>query len=250
MLNTAIYTSTQEFHGEFYYYTANGPSGNKGYITLVPSATAEKCPAGRKLYATGKKLVPGIHPMAFLLGQPNPNPKPLVSVYDSTTFIRGYIDPTSPTFSRIDMPQVSTDGEATQPPVAAPVDAPVATSVDTSVSAPVAAPVLAPVAAPLPPPEPVIPTKLCISSRVVFPAGDYSTTPAEAGISSLGTITNIAGKLTMKVNTDALTEDSMIFLTPLGRGPTLVAISDVQVSTGQFTIAAGSVCTVNWMIVN
>jgi hypothetical protein len=99
-------------------------------------------------------------------------------------------------------------------------------------------------------PAPEVSTKLCINSRVSFPAGDYTTEPAQAESASIGTITNIPGKLPMKINTSALTENSMIFLTPIARGPTIVAISDIQVSTGQFTIAAGSVCTVNWMIVN
>jgi hypothetical protein len=245
------FVSTQPFHGEFYVYTANGLSGNKGYITLVPGATPEKCPAGRSLHATGKKLTPGIHPMAYLLGKPHSNPKLLVSVYDSVSLLRGFIDPSSPAFTRLNMPvlqnhqpQAVQSGSPAPPvvPEVLPVAAPVAPVADT-----VVAPVVAPVAAPV---VPVIPEKLILAQRVTFPADDYTVNPAEAGSASLGTVSNIPGKLPMKVNTKALTENSMVFLTPLGRGPTLVAVSDLQPSLGQFTIAAGSVCTVNWLIIN
>ena len=230
------FVSTQPFHGEFYVYTANGLSGNKGYITLVQGATPEKCPAGRSLHATGKKLTPGIHPMGFLLGKPLSNPKVLVSVYDSVSLLRGFIDPSSPAFTRSNMPVLQN-----QPPQAV--------QSNSSAPAPLAE-VPPPVAAPVAPVAPVIPEKLTLAQRVVFPADDYTVNPAEAGSASLGTVSNIPGKLAMKVNTTALTEHSMVFLTPLGRGPTLVAVSDLQPSLGQFTIAAGSVCTVNWLIIN
>jgi hypothetical protein len=247
-LNT--YVSTHPFNDEFYLYTANGPSGNKGYLTLIPSASADNCPSGRTLYATGKKLTPGIHPMAFIHGQPNPNPVTLISVYDSISFLRGFIDPTSPTFTR---PYITNSATAAKCDLCVPVEEPVAALPVAALpvaALPVAAlPVAAlPVAAV---PVAALPaTKLALAQRAVFPADDYSVNPAEAGSSSIGTITNIAGKLSMKINTSALTEDSMVFLTPLCRGPTLVAVSDIQPSTGQFTIAAGSVCTVNWLIVN
>jgi hypothetical protein len=116
--------------------------------------------------------------------------------------------------------------------------------------APPVEPVVAPVVPVVAPLVPVIPEKLTLAQRVTFPADDYTVNPAEAGSASLGTVSNIPGKLAMKVNTTALTENSMVFLTPLGRGPTLVAVSDLQPSLGQFTIAAGSVCTVNWLIIN
>lgn len=338
-VNTFI--STQAFHSEFYVYTANGPSGNKGYLSSVSGANAEKCPAGRSLHATGKKLTPGIHPMGFVLGKPNPVSRVLISVYDSVSFLRGYIDPTSPTFTRLGMPQISKiEPPVDQPsepgvevslaPTLSPLDVsllnasvdqavsqalPLAvsealaqalpqavsralsealvTSVPTAVSNAVTDSVaqaipsaIAAVSQSVPsavanavaeavpsavgqavsqavgqavahavaqvfPAQTQAPeTKLLLTSRVSFPAGDYTVNPGEAGSSSIGTISNIPGKLAMKVNTSALREDSLIFLTPLGRGPTLVAVSDLQPSTGQFTIAAGSVCTVNWMILN
>jgi len=264
-VNTFI--STQAFHGEFYVYTANGPSGNKGYITLVPGATAEKCPAGRALHATGKKLTPGIHPMSFLLGKPLSNPRTLISVYDSISLLRGFIDPSSPTFTRPGMPQqipssaVTLDTSSSTPetqPVVSQVIHPVVdlsilnTAVDHAISQAVPQAVSDAVTHAMSTfiPAAVTPAKILVDTKVTFPAGDYSTIAAEAGSSSIGSISNIPGKLSMKVNTTALTDHSMVFLTPLGRGPTLVAISDVQPSIGQFTIAAGSVCTVNWLIVN
>jgi hypothetical protein len=230
------------FHDELYYYTANGPSGNKGYVISLQAATEALCPAGRILHATGKKLVPGIHPMSFINGKLNPYPKLLISVYDSVSLLRGFIDPSSTAFVRAGLPMTPVIQADSQPVNQAPAvvnpepaivnPQPISMPVENNTNLTEA------------------PEKLYIKSKMVFPAGDYSVTPAEAQSASVGTITNIPGRLTMKINTSSLTQDSMIFLTPLGRGPTLVAVSDIQASIGQFTISAGSVCTVNWMIVN
>ena len=92
------FISNAPFYSEFYHYRLTGPSGNKGYLTLVPSATKDACPANRILQSTGKKLIPNVNPMGFLLGKENPNPTTLIAVYDTVTFLRGYIDPSSPTF--------------------------------------------------------------------------------------------------------------------------------------------------------
>jgi hypothetical protein len=142
-------------------------------------------------------------------------------------------------------------------PVAAPV-APVAAPVEVAAPvAPVAAPAapVAPVAAPVEVAAPVAvpvaaPINLQNGQKIVFPPGDYTTVPAEAGNACIGNIGNIGGKLFMKINTSILTDRSTILLTPLGRGPTLVAVSNVNAKDGQFTISAGSVCSVNWVIVN
>jgi hypothetical protein len=109
------------FHDELYYYTANGPSGNKGYVISLPAATEALCPAGRILHATGKKLVPGIHPMSFINGKLNPYPKLLISVYDSVSLLRGFIDPSSTAFLRAGLPMTPVIQADSQPVNQAPV---------------------------------------------------------------------------------------------------------------------------------
>ena len=53
-------------------------------LSRHPSAKTEICPAGRVLTETGKQLLPGISPGIFVR---------MVSVYDETTMIRGFINP-------------------------------------------------------------------------------------------------------------------------------------------------------------
>ena len=213
------YMATKPFYMEFYQYDLKKDSSGRkrGYLRLTPNTNSTNCPDDRVLHFTGKKLVPQINPMEFLLGNPNPNPKLLISVYDSVTFLRGYIDPSSATFAVYNQILPSSFDLGTSgsnlPPLGGSA-------------------------------------KLNVGPSAAFPSGDYSVVPAEAGSACVGTIANMPGKLTMIVNTTALTPTSVILLTPVGKGPTLVAVSDIQVQTGQFTISAGSVCTVNWLIVN
>jgi hypothetical protein len=53
-------------------------------LSRHPSAKTEICPAGRVLTETGKQLLPGISPGIHVR---------MVSVYDETTMIRGFINP-------------------------------------------------------------------------------------------------------------------------------------------------------------
>ena len=83
------YVSINAFNNEFYTYTTStdftdGQFVTTGSLTPVSGATAANCPAGRVLRENGKKLFPSANPgvEAFLVG-----------VYDSTTFLNGFIDP-------------------------------------------------------------------------------------------------------------------------------------------------------------
>jgi len=94
------YISIQPFDSDFYTYTTstvftNGNFVTTGTLSAVSGANATNCPEGRVLRENGKKLFPNANPGV---------PTFLVGVYDSTTFLSGFIDPNS----RIFQPQ-STD---------------------------------------------------------------------------------------------------------------------------------------------
>jgi hypothetical protein len=97
--------STAAFHGEFYTYTVttNATLQKIGTFTIVSGATAARCPAGRVLHMTGKKLFPDINPMnVFVAGSQVTAKKFLVAVYDPISFLNGFVDPTSNTFTKFD----------------------------------------------------------------------------------------------------------------------------------------------------
>jgi len=88
------YVSIQPFDGDFYTYTTsteftNGQFVTTGTLSAVSGANATNCPEGRVLRENGKKLFPDANPGV---------PTFLVGVYDSTTFLSGFIDPNSRVF--------------------------------------------------------------------------------------------------------------------------------------------------------
>lgn len=93
--NGKSYVSTKPFHLEFYTYTVteNASFQPVGALSMVTGADAIKCPAGRVLHLTGRKLYPGVNPNVS---------KFMVSVYDPITFFTGFIDPSSSTFAKYD----------------------------------------------------------------------------------------------------------------------------------------------------
>jgi hypothetical protein len=83
------YVSINPFNNDFYMYTTSteftgGQFVTTGTLTSVDGANATNCPAGRVLRENGKKLFPGANPGVEFF---------LVGVYDSTTFLSGFIDP-------------------------------------------------------------------------------------------------------------------------------------------------------------
>jgi len=88
------YVSIQPFDGDFYTYTTsteftNGQFVTTGSLSTVSGANASNCPEGRVLRENGKKLFPDANPGV---------PTFMVGVYDSTTFLNGFIDPNSRRF--------------------------------------------------------------------------------------------------------------------------------------------------------
>jgi hypothetical protein len=88
------YVSIQPFYEAFYTYTtstsyANGQYTTTGALTYVSGANPSTCPEGRVLRENGKRLFPDANPGV---------PTFMVGVYDSTTFLSGFIDPNSRSF--------------------------------------------------------------------------------------------------------------------------------------------------------
>ena len=86
------YIATESFVNDFFTYTtstdANGLT--TGSLTQVSGATTAACPAGRVLRDNGKRLYPDAHPNVAY---------PMIGVFDSQTFLSGFINPNSPIFA-------------------------------------------------------------------------------------------------------------------------------------------------------
>jgi hypothetical protein len=101
-----LYIATGPF--DTYFYSYNGK-----VLSIVPEASCETCPAGRVLRENGRKLYPGANPGVFHY---------MVGVYDSVTFLSGFINPNDDVFAVYNsdkptyMPDIgdeySSDGEA------------------------------------------------------------------------------------------------------------------------------------------
>jgi len=103
MCDKKSYISTADFRFEFYTYSkyfSNLTFKNTGTFALADS-TGTKCPAGRILHETGRKLRPDMEPMTNFVGTLT-EPKFLISVYDPISLLTGYIDPTSSSFAIYD----------------------------------------------------------------------------------------------------------------------------------------------------
>jgi hypothetical protein len=85
------YLSTEPFNTVIYSYsTALVNQVYVGTLSVLSTATAANCPAGRILHETGKKLFPGAN---------NGVNDYMVSVYDPISMLTGFINPNQPFFS-------------------------------------------------------------------------------------------------------------------------------------------------------
>jgi len=108
------FITTQAYNGEFYTYTTSrsGSLGDVGTLVLHASATAARCPVGRVLHVTGRRLTPGVNPMTVFTSPAGTNiqaPRFMLSVYDPVSMLNGFIDPTSRTFAVYDKNRPSYD---------------------------------------------------------------------------------------------------------------------------------------------
>lgn len=85
------YISTAPFYAHFYTYTTYlDHITTRGSLTQVTGANCTTCPTGRILRENGRKLYPDANPQIT---------KYLVGVYDSVTFLSGYINPNDSVFA-------------------------------------------------------------------------------------------------------------------------------------------------------
>ena len=88
------YVSIRPFNSYFFTYTVSsnysgGGFNTSGTLSAVTGASATTCPAGRVLRENGKRLYPGANPGVTTL---------MVGVFDSITFLNGFIDPNAKVF--------------------------------------------------------------------------------------------------------------------------------------------------------
>ena len=85
------YISTAAFEQYFFSYTVTNQKRKiVGTLALIEGLTCGKCPAGRILRETGRKLYPDAN---------NGVKRYMVGVYDSHTLLNGFIDPNAPVFA-------------------------------------------------------------------------------------------------------------------------------------------------------
>ena len=87
------YLTTSSFNTSIYSYVTavdNITYITNGVLSTVSAATVLNCPKGHVLRETGRKLYPVINPGVSSM---------MVSVYDDTTMLNGYIDPNSPVYT-------------------------------------------------------------------------------------------------------------------------------------------------------
>jgi len=99
------FIASKAFNNDFFTYTTSKNSsfntvGTLGFVTT----DAARCPAGRVLHATGKKLYPNVNPMNTFPGGSSllTSKKFLMAVYDPISQLNGYIDPSSSIFAKYD----------------------------------------------------------------------------------------------------------------------------------------------------
>jgi hypothetical protein len=263
------YITTAAFNGSIYQYTTAlntttfNTEGQLSAITTLPSGVAvssTNCPAGRILRVVGRKLYPGANP-GLVLGDKyqgttvaNNNLNHVwVSVFDSVTGLRGFIDPNASLFAIystdrnrafVDVeetvggvptrlgPSIYTGGSVTavgNVTSSGTVSGPTVTGVTVTGSSNV-----------------VSGGKLTLTNTVTSTAN-----PVVGGSAVVGTLT-LAGATPVVVNTTAVATTSKIFLSRNTNGGTPANFAISAQSAGSFSVTgtAGDTSTVNWLVVN
>lgn len=99
------FIASKAFNNDFFTYTTSKNSsfntvGTLGFVTT----DAARCPVGRLLHATGKKLYPNVNPMNTFPGGSSllTSKKFLMAVYDPISQLSGFIDPSASIFAKYD----------------------------------------------------------------------------------------------------------------------------------------------------
>jgi len=99
------FIASKAFNNDFFTYTTSKNAalqtvGTLGFVTT----DAARCPVGRVLHATGKKLYPNVNPMKTFPGGSSllTSKKFLMAVYDPISQLNGFIDPSASIFAKYD----------------------------------------------------------------------------------------------------------------------------------------------------
>ena len=219
------FVSTRAFHNDFFTYTTSMNSsfvtvGTLGFVTT----TAARCPAGRVLHATGRKIHPSVNPMNTFPGGTSllTAPKFLVAVYDPISNLNGFIDPTSSMFAKYDqlLPNSFNLGPTANTAVYGAAQA----------------------ATPLG----GLAGKLTVSDAGVSTNVAANSQSIQAGAAACG-IAQISGNSVVTVVTSACTATSRVFLTTSGAN---LYYGVESVSDGSFQIRSNSTANVTWLVIN
>lgn len=207
------YLTTSSFNTSIYSYVTFLYSTTyitSGILSTVSAATVLNCPKGHVLRETGRKLYPGINPGVSTM---------MVSVYDDTTMLNGYIDPNSPIYTVFNGDKASFIPNNNQ------LGAPVYTRGRVEALDGVAA------------------------SKLSLPASSITyTTPGLAPV--MGTARLVNGTVT--VNTAACLPNSFLFVSYSGTTVNPGYLTTTNVAAGSFQIRSSSVTDnsyVNWLLV-
>jgi hypothetical protein len=221
------FVSTRAFNNDFFTYTTSINSsfqtvGTLGFVTT----TAARCPAGRVLHATGRKIHPSVNPMNTLPGGSSllTAPKFLVAVYDPISNLSGFIDPTLSMFGKYDQ--------------ALPNSFDLGPTANTAVYG--AAQAATPLGG--------LAGKLTVSDAGLSAStGNGGTIQAGAAACGIAQINGGGSSALVNISTTACTATSRIFLT----GNISARVPSVEsVSAGTFQIRTPDTQNVTWLIVN
>ena len=263
------YITTAAFNGSIYQYTTAlnttnfNTEGQLSAITTLPSGVAvssTNCPAGRILRVAGRKLYPGANP-GLVLGDKyqgttvanNSLNHVWVSVFDSVTGLRGFIDPNASIFAiySTDRNRAFVDVEET----AGGTPTRLGPSIYTGGSVTAVGNVVSSGSVS----GATVTGGTVTGSSNVVSGGRLTLTnvvtrtanPVVGGSAVVGTLT-LAGATPVVVNTTGVVTTSKIFLSRNTNGGTPANFSITAQSAGSFSVTgtAGDTSTVNWLVVN
>jgi hypothetical protein len=241
------FIASKAFNNDFFTYTVSKNAalqtiGTLGFVT----SDAARCPAGRVLHATGRKLYPNVNPInntfpltpvsgtSLLAGK-----KFLMAVYDPISQLNGFIDPSASIFAKYDQ---LLDNTFDLGPTA---------NLRTYGAAQAATP-LGGLAGKL--------TMTPDSGALIVGSGTTQGAGSSAGVNAgsavVGQVTNCTNS-TYNVNSSACTPTSKVIVTPVyitsagGNQPT-VQVTVVAAGYFVFTMSGLTVAghNLNWMIIN
>jgi hypothetical protein len=255
------YITTAAFNGTIYQYTTQlnttnfNTEGQLALITTLPSGAAvssANCPAGRILREVGKKLYPGANP-GLVLGDKyqgttvsNNNLNHIwVSVFDSVTGLRGFIDPNAPGFALYSTDRNRAFVDVAETAGGAP------TRLGPSIYTGGTVTAVGNITSSAEVSGDTVSGRTVTGTSNVISGGKLTLTNSSGGSAVVGTLT-LTGAVAVVVNTTAVATTSKIFLSRNTLGGTMGHFAISAQSAGSFSVTgtASDTSTVNWLVIN